>query len=118
MESFTIISAKLEPFRMESFIKYFQQNRNLSEGIIQKESFRSNFVNLNDSSWVIKLFLKDSFLKDSILKDSGFADFFSERFHSERFQLAEKDVSQGFLLKDSFLKDSILKDSGFTKNIF
>jgi hypothetical protein len=94
MESFRIISAKLEPLR----IKYFRRNlsknifsktrifqigiflkesfrRNHSKGIIQKESFRSNSLNLNDSSWVVSLFFKDSF----------------GNIHSERF-----------FLKDSF----------------
>jgi hypothetical protein len=64
-ESFRIyFLAKAESFRMESFRK------NLSERVIQKESFRNDFFDLKDSSWFIKSFVKRFLLKDSFLKDS------------------------------------------------
>jgi hypothetical protein len=55
-----------ESFRMESFRRYLSEFFLTKTGIFQKrifqkESFRNDFLNLNDSSWVVKSFLKDSF---------------------------------------------------------
>jgi hypothetical protein len=95
-----ILSAKPEPFRMESFRKYSQQNWNLSENIFSKTRIFQNGI-----------FQKRIFQKES-LRNIFFSQLESFRMESFRKKISKTRIFQNGIFQKGIFQKQLYDPTG------